>query len=164
MLKARMNMKKKTIALNKIISIRVRMRRNKKKVVFTNGCFDILHSGHVRYLQKAKSFGDILIVGLNSDASIRRIKGPSRPINSQKDRATVLCALACVDYVVIFSAKTPQRLIEAIKPDVLVKGGDWALNDIVGKDILDEYGGAVRRVRLVKGRSTTNVIDKIRNA
>lgn len=157
-------MEEKILTLKKITQTCSELKKSKKKVVFTNGCFDILHSGHVKYLQAAKAFGDILVVGLNSDSSIRQIKGPSRPINSQKDRATVLSALACVDYIVIFSTETPRRLIARIKPDVLVKGADWARNDIVGKDIVDAYGGTVQRIRFVKGRSTTNVINRIKQA
>lgn len=132
-----------------------------KKTVFTNGCFDILHYGHVRYLADAKSTGDILIVGLNSDASTRRLKGKNRPINTQKDRAEVLSALESVDYVVIFKEDTPYRLIKTLKPDILVKGGDWLKKDIIGADIVVSGGGKVLTIPYVKNRSTTNIIDKI---
>jgi D-beta-D-heptose 7-phosphate kinase/D-beta-D-heptose 1-phosphate adenosyltransferase len=154
-------MKKKITSLKSLIEIRASLKKKKKKVVFTNGCFDILHRGHVTYLAKARSFGDVLILGLNKDASIKRIKGEGRPINNEKDRAIVVSALECVDYVVLFGEDTPLRLITALKPDILVKGSDWAIDKIVGKDVLDTYGGKVKRVSLVAGRSTTNVIDKI---
>lgn len=135
--------------------------REKKKVVFTNGCFDILHAGHVRYLKKARSLGDVLVVGLNSDSSVRSIKGPARPIVPQRERSEVLSALECVDYVVLFSGPTPLKLIEAIKPDVLAKGADWAARDIVGADIVKNSGGRLARITLVKGRSTTNIIRRV---
>lgn len=137
------------------------LRKKGKKVVFTNGCFDIIHAGHVRYLKKAKSTGDILVVGLNSDASVRNIKGPTRPIVPERERAEVLSALSAVDYVVLFSDPTPIKLIKAIRPDVLAKGADWAARDIVGGDVVKENGGKVRRITLVKGRSTTNIIKRI---
>lgn len=156
-------MKSKITSLKALTEIRQSLKQQGKKVAFTNGCFDILHRGHVTYLQKARSFGDVLILGLNKDASIKRLKGPDRPINNERDRAIVVSALACIDYVVLFGDDTPLRLITALKPDVLVKGSDWAVDEIVGKDVLDTYGGIVRRVKLVQGRSTTNVIDKIKN-
>ena len=137
------------------------IRRTGAKVVFTNGCFDIVHAGHVRYLQKARKFGACLVVGINSDASVRAIKGPTRPIVPQSERAEVLSALECVDYVIIFDETTPLRLITAIKPDILAKGADWAAKEIVGGDIVKKNGGQIRRVTLVKGRSTTNIIKRI---
>jgi D-beta-D-heptose 7-phosphate kinase/D-beta-D-heptose 1-phosphate adenosyltransferase len=137
------------------------LREKGKKVVFTNGCFDIIHAGHVRYLKKARSCGDILVVGLNSDSSVKAIKGESRPIGPQNERAEVLSALSSVDRVVIFNDPTPIKLIKAIKPDVLAKGADWAARDIVGGDIVRENGGRIARITLVKGRSTTNIIKKI---
>lgn len=136
-------------------------KRRKKKVVFTNGCFDILHAGHVRYLKKARSLGDLLVVGLNSDRSVRLIKGETRPIVPQKERAEVLSALECVDYVVIFNDATPEKLINAVMPDVLAKGADWAAKDIVGGKSVRENGGKVARITLVKGRSTTNIIRRV---
>ncbi len=136
-------------------------RKKGKKVVFTNGCFDIIHAGHVRYLKKARSRGDILVVGLNSDSSVRGIKGESRPIVPQNERAEVLSALSSVDRIVIFNDPTPIRLIKAIKPDILAKGADWAAKDIVGGDVVRENGGKIARITLVKGRSTTNIIKKI---
>ena len=128
------------------------------KLVFTNGCFDILHSGHVLYLEEAKSLGDILIVGLNSDDSVRRLKGESRPINSQQDRAIVLAALSSVDFVIIFEDDTPLELIKIIKPDILVKGGDWAIPDIVGSDFVLQNGGEVKSLKFIEGKSTTNIV------
>jgi rfaE bifunctional protein nucleotidyltransferase chain/domain len=133
-----------------------RLRKEDKKIVFTNGCFDIIHKGHVRYLTRAKGLGDVLIVGLNSDRSVSLIK-PGRPINRQKDRAEVLGALCMVDYVTIFDEKTPYRLIRSLKPDVLVKGGDWNKEDIVGSDIVRE----TYSLPYVKGVSTTALIEKI---
>ncbi|MDA8387276.1 MAG: adenylyltransferase/cytidyltransferase family protein [Nitrospiraceae bacterium] len=126
------------------------------RIVFTNGCFDIIHPGHVRYLAKAKSLGDILVVGLNSDRSVSKIK-PGRPVNAEKDRAEVLAALRMVDYVTVFDEETPYELIGYIKPDVLVKGGDWKKKDIVGSDIVP----ATRSLPFVKGFSTTRVMEKI---
>lgn len=133
-----------------------------RKVVFTNGCFDIIHAGHVLYLEQARMMGDVLILGLNSDASIRRLKGETRPVNTQTDRATVVAALASVDYVVIFDQDTPYRLIDLIKPDLLVKGGDWRPEDIVGSDIVLAQGGMVRSIDYLDGSSTTGIIDRIR--
>jgi D-beta-D-heptose 7-phosphate kinase/D-beta-D-heptose 1-phosphate adenosyltransferase len=144
-----------------LIQIRRRLKRAGKRVVFTNGTFDILHRGHVEYLQAARRLGDVLVVGLNTDASIRRIKGDKRPINPTRDRAVVLASLACVDYVCLFGEDTPQRVIAALIPDVLVKGADWNTNAIVGKDTVEAHGGKVRRIRLTRGRSTTNVIQRI---
>jgi len=135
--------------------------RQGKKVVFTNGCFDILHIGHVRYLQEARALGDLLVVGLNSDASVKLIKGPQRPVQSEDDRGGILAALACVDFVVPFSEDTPRRLIEAVGPQVLVKGGDWPVDKIVGADFVLKNGGVVKTLQFVPGRSTTTIIDKI---
>ncbi len=131
-----------------------------KSIVFTNGCFDILHAGHVTYLQEAKTLGDILIVGLNSDASVRRLKGELRPINTQDDRACVLDALRSIDYVVVFDEDTPYDVIKSVQPDVLVKGGDYAVDDIVGGDIVRERGGNVRVLPFVQGKSTTAIIER----
>jgi D-beta-D-heptose 7-phosphate kinase / D-beta-D-heptose 1-phosphate adenosyltransferase len=132
-----------------------------KRIVFTNGCFDLLHAGHVKYLQKARSFGDLLILGLNSDSSVRRLKGEKRPLIGQAERAHILAALDCVDYLVIFDEDTPMRLIEALKPDVLAKGGDYTPDRVVGKDIVESFGGRVELVEFVDGKSTTNIIEKI---
>ena len=139
------------------------LRRKKKKVVFTNGCFDILHAGHVNYLAKAKSLGDILVIGLNSDSSVKKLKGRSRPVVSQKNRAIVLGALWAVDFVVIFNELTPIKLIKAIKPDVLVKGGDWKKENIIGADFIESYGGKVRSLEYIKGLSTRGIVKRIKN-
>jgi D-beta-D-heptose 7-phosphate kinase/D-beta-D-heptose 1-phosphate adenosyltransferase len=135
-----------------------------RRVVFTNGVFDLLHPGHVRYLQQARAHGDLLIVGLNSDRSVRANKGPTRPINPEQERAEVLAALACVDAVTIFDEDTPHDIISAIQPDVLVKGADWAADAIVGRDIVEARGGKVVRVAVEQGHSTTSIVDRIRSA
>lgn len=135
--------------------------RQGKKIVFTNGCFDILHWGHAMYLEKAKAKGDKLIVALNSDASIRRIKGNSRPIVKMHDRAKMIAALESVDYVTVFGEDTPLKTIKTLKPDILVKGSDWKKNNIVGSDILSSYTGKVSTIKLAKGYSTTNLINQI---
>jgi rfaE bifunctional protein nucleotidyltransferase chain/domain len=131
-----------------------------KKIVFTNGCFDLLHVGHVRYLQEARAQGDILVVGVNSDASTKRLKGPTRPVQNESDRAEILAALGCIDFSVIFTEDTPQNLIEQVRPDVLVKGGDWAVDQIVGAPFVQSYGGEVRSLHFVDGKSTTKIIAK----
>ncbi len=132
-----------------------------KKIVFTNGCFDLIHTGHTRYLAKARSFGDILIVAVNSDASVRRIKGKQRPINPQDERAETLAALESVDFITIFSEPDPHTIISALQPDVLVKGGDWPIEKIVGRDIVETRGGKVISVPYIEGASTTGIIEKI---
>ena len=139
-------------------------RSQDKKIVFTNGCFDILHSGHIQYLEQAKALGDILVIGLNSDDSVRRIKGAPRPIVSEMDRAFVVAALQCVDLVVIFEQDTPYELIRLLKPDILVKGGDWKPEDIVGADIVQAYGGKVLSLPYRLGISTTELFRKIAEA
>jgi D-beta-D-heptose 7-phosphate kinase/D-beta-D-heptose 1-phosphate adenosyltransferase len=138
------------------------LREQNKKIVFSNGCFDILHRGHIEYLTKAKEFGDVLIVGLNSDTSVQRLKGKDRPINSESDRARILDALKPVDYVVIFEEDTPLRLIQTVKPDVLVKGGDYKVEEIVGSEFVISYGGKVEIIPFVEGKSTTKIIQKIK--
>lgn len=152
---------RKIKTLEEIIRLRARFRESGRKVVFTNGCFDILHVGHVRYLNKARSMGDALIVGLNSDSSVREIKGAPRPVMPESERAEVLAALASVDYVFVFSDLTPQRIIDAIVPDVLVKGADWDIRDIVGRDTVERAGGVVRNIPLVEGSSTSEIIRTI---
>jgi len=142
---------------SEIADIVSRLKKEGKKIVFTNGCFDILHVGHVKYLQEAKSYGDILIIGLNSDSSVRELKGPSRPVNPEDDRAYILAALEAVDYVVMFSDETPYELIKSIAPDILVKGGDYEGKEVVGS----EFSGELRLVRFVDGKSTTATIEKI---
>ena len=137
------------------------LRQHGRQIVFTNGCFDILHAGHVRYLTTAKSFGDVLIVGLNTDESVRRLKGVNRPINTQDDRAEVLLGLKAVDHVIFFGEQTAEALIAEVKPAVYVKGGDYTLATLPEAKIVQSYGGRVELVNLVAGRSTTNIIGKI---
>ncbi|MDY0189368.1 MAG: bifunctional D-glycero-beta-D-manno-heptose-7-phosphate kinase/D-glycero-beta-D-manno-heptose 1-phosphate adenylyltransferase HldE [Desulfuromonas sp.] len=132
-----------------------------KKIVFTNGCFDLLHAGHVSYLQRARQLGDLLVLGLNSDASVQRLKGPTRPLVQQDDRAQVMAALACVDYVVIFDEDTPLHLIKTLRPDVLVKGGDYTPETVVGRQQVESWGGRVELLPFIAGRSTTNLVEKI---
>lgn len=151
----------KILPLSKLVPIRRKLRRNGKTVVFTNGTFDIIHRGHVEYLTRAKRMGDVLIVGLNTDASIRRIKGKGRPVNPNTDRAVVLAALAPVDYICFFGEDTPYKIISQLKPDILVKGADWNIEAIVGKDIVERNGGSVKTIRLTRGRSTTNMIERV---
>ncbi len=144
-----------------MVEIHKKLRAQGRKLVFTNGCFDILHVGHVRYLSKARLMGDALVVGINSDRSARENKGKGRPVVPERERAEVLSALACVDYVCLFDEPTPQRVIEALVPDVLVKGADWSLSEIVGRETVEKAGGVVRNIPLVEGTSTTMIIDKI---
>ena len=145
-----------------VLSALIEAERNKgKRIVFTNGCFDLLHAGHVKYLQKARSLGDLLVLGLNSDASVRRLKGPKRPLIDQEERAHLLAALDCIDYVVVFDEDTPLELITALKPYILAKGGDYALNDVVGREVVESYGGRVELVTFVDGKSTTNIIERV---
>lgn len=132
-----------------------------KRVVFTNGCFDLIHVGHIRYLQKAKSLGDILIVAINTDSSVRKLKGKGRPITPKNDRAEILAAIECVDYITFFNELTPARIIKYLKPDILVKGADYKLEEIVGKDIVECFGGVVKTIPLVKGKSTSDIIKKL---
>jgi len=146
------------------VALVARLRSAGKTIVFTNGVFDLLHPGHVRYLQHARQLGDALIVGVNSDRSVRANKGPARPITLEAERVEILEALACVDAVVVFDEETPLALITAIQPDVLVKGADWAADAIVGRDIVEARGGKVVRATIEPGYSTTAIIDKIRNA
>ncbi len=144
-----------------LVRLRQQMKGEGRTVVFTNGCFDIVHRGHVEYLQKAKALGDVLIVALNTDASVKRIKGPERPIVPQDDRAVVVAALRCVDYVCLFDEDTPYELLKAIEPDVLVKGADWPPDAIVGKNIVEAAGGKVATIEFVPNRSTTDMIQTI---
>jgi D-glycero-beta-D-manno-heptose 1-phosphate adenylyltransferase len=132
-----------------------------KKIVFTNGCFDLLHIGHVRYLAEAQKLGDVLVVGVNSDASVKRLKGPQRPLQNENDRSEILASLKSVDYSVIFTEDTPENLIKAVKPDVLVKGGDWSIDKIVGGSFVQSYGGQVCSLSFVEGKSTTKIIEKM---
>jgi len=149
---------KTTAELRPVLDI---LRATGKKIVFTNGCFDLIHTGHTRYLAKAKSFGDILIVAVNSDASVRAIKGDKRPITSEADRMETLAALEAVDFVVLFPEPDPHRIISELQPDVLVKGGDWPIDKIIGRDIVEARGGKVISVGYIEGASTTGIIEKI---
>ncbi|MFZ3228605.1 MAG: D-glycero-beta-D-manno-heptose 1-phosphate adenylyltransferase [Pseudobdellovibrio sp.] len=135
-------------------------RKENKKIVFTNGCFDLLHIGHVRYLEEAKSLGDVLIVAINTDASVQVLKGPTRPIQNENDRAEILASLKAVDHTVLFSEQTPLNLIQRIKPDLLVKGGDWKIEQIVGSDFVLANKGQVRSLQFINGKSTTSIIEK----
>ena len=137
------------------------LRATGEKIVFTNGCFDIIHTGHTRYLTVARSFGDLLVVAVNSDSSVRTIKGDKRPINSQAERAEALAALESVDYVTIFDEPDPYKVISALQPDALVKGGDWPIEKIIGRDIVEARGGRVINVPYVEGASTTGIIERI---
>ncbi|SFB05447.1 D-glycero-beta-D-manno-heptose 1-phosphate adenylyltransferase [Selenomonas ruminantium] len=139
------------------------LRKGGQKVVFTNGCFDILHAGHVTYLEAAKAQGDVLVLGLNTDASVRRLKGQERPINNELDRAKVVGALKSVDYVVLFGEQTAEAVIAEVKPDVYVKGGDYTLDTLPEAKIVQSYGGKVAFIDMVEGRSTTNIINKIKS-
>lgn len=136
------------------------LRSQGKKIVFTNGCFDLLHVGHVRYLQEARALGDVLVVGVNSDASVKRLKGPTRPVQVEADRAEILAALGAVDFTVLFTEDTPENLIKKIRPDILVKGGDWQIDQIVGAPFVMSYGGQVMSLQFVDGKSTTKLIEK----
>lgn len=147
--------------LSEIKTIRAKLKAEGKKVVFTNGVFDLIHSGHVDYLSKAKKLGEVLIVGLNSDESVKRIKGERRPILKQEERAFILSNFKPVDYVVLFDEDTPEKLISEIIPDILVKGADWAVEKIVGKEIVEKNGGKVVNIEFVNNQSTSKIIDLI---
>ena len=153
--------KHKILSLRKLSSTLQKLRRKKNKIVFTNGTFDILHTGHLTYLEKARILGDILIVGVNSDASVKTYKDPSRPINPVSDRMQILAALECVDYVVEFDEPTPIRLIKICRPDVLVKGGDWKKDQIAGAKEVESWGGRVKILPYLKDRSTTGILKKL---
>ncbi len=147
--------------IEELLKIRNSLKEQNKKVVFTNGVFDILHAGHVDYLAKARKCGDVLFLALNSDASVKRIKGEKKPIVPQNERAFVLSNLRSVDYITIFEDDTPQKIIDMLIPDVLVKGADWSLDKIVGRDTVEKNGGEVKRIEFVSQQSTTNIIKKI---
>ena len=151
----------KILTLEALQSALVKTRKSGKKIVFTNGCFDILHVGHVRYLAAAKSAGHVLVVGLNSDKSVKIIKGPKRPIVNQDQRAEVLASLQSVDYITLFDEADPLRLIAALRPDVLVKGADWEAHEIVGADVVTAHGGKVMRIEMVPDASTSTIIQRI---
>ena len=151
-------------SLPQLLPLLSKARKSGKKIVFTNGCFDLLHVGHIRYLRQAKSLGDLLVIGLNADASVRRLKGPRRPVTRQAERAEVLSALECVDHLVLFSEDTPEKLIRLVCPDFLVKGGDWKKKDIVGAGFIESQGGKVRSLPYIEGFSTTGLLKKIKQA
>ncbi len=151
----------KVKSIDELIKIRARLRRQGKRVVFTNGCFDLIHAGHTRLFKKAKSLGDVLIVGLNTDASVRKIKGPTRPIFPLEERYEVLGAIEAIDYLTSFGQETPQKIIAALLPDVLVKGGDWRADQVVGRHEVEAAGGNVVIVPYLKGRSSTSIIRQI---
>jgi rfaE bifunctional protein nucleotidyltransferase chain/domain len=155
-------MKGQILSRASLLEERERLRKAGKRVVFTNGCFDLLHPGHVRYLAAARALGDVLIVGLNSDRSVQELKGPTRPILTATERTEVLSALASVDYVTVFDETTPQPLIAALLPDVLVKGGDWGVDQIVGREEVEAAGGVTQSLAFVEGCSTTEIISRIR--
>jgi rfaE bifunctional protein nucleotidyltransferase chain/domain len=156
-------MQKKLISILNLKKLVKRLKKENKKIVFTNGCFDIIHLGHLRYLKKAKDLGDVLIVGLNSDSSVKKIKGAERPFFSERNRAEFLSYLPFVDFIVIFKEKTPEKLIKEISPHFQVKGGDYKLKDIKEKEVVEKLGGKVILLPLEKGYSTTNIIKKILN-
>ena len=150
------------LTLKDFQKIRQDIKEKNLKLVFTNGCFDILHRGHIAYLNEAKSLGDLLIVGLNSDSSVKKLKGSNRPYNNENDRAFVLDNLKAVDYIILFSEDTPYNLIKNVKPDYLVKGGDWKEEEIVGSDIVKEYSGKIISLKYIDNYSTTSFINKIK--
>jgi rfaE bifunctional protein nucleotidyltransferase chain/domain len=147
---------------SQVASFCERLRNQNTKIIFTNGCFDILHLGHVSYLRQARELGDFLFVGLNSDASVKKLKGQDRPVQNQSDRAEILHSLRFVDAVSIFNEETPLNLIKLVKPHVLVKGGDWEISKIVGKDFVESIGGECKTIAFVKDHSTTGILEKIK--
>lgn len=149
----------KTLTRPELLAVRCQLHGT---VVFTNGCFDILHIGHVRLLKKAESFGDWIVVAINSDSSIRHLKGPTRPIFSEKERSELLASLSCVDFVTIFDEPTPLEIITEIQPDILVKGGDYKVQNVIGRDVVESYGGRVEIVPLIEGYSTTQILKKLK--
>jgi D-beta-D-heptose 7-phosphate kinase/D-beta-D-heptose 1-phosphate adenosyltransferase len=154
----------KILSLDQLQPIRAQLRAAGQTVVFTNGCFDLLHPGHVRYLQEARQLGDVLIVALNSDRAVRELKGSTRPILQENERAEVMAALACVDYVVIFDDVSPQATIAALLPDILVKGGDWGVDQIIGAAEVTAAGGQVKSLSFIPGVSTSEIIDRIQRS
>jgi len=149
------------LAIDELINIRKAIKSNNKKLVFTNGCFDILHKGHIDYLNESKKLGDYLVVGINSDTSVRALKGLKRPILPQEERAFIVSNLNAVDFVCIFNEETPLKLIENVLPDLLVKGADWSIDNVVGKDVVEKNGGKVMTINLTPNKSTTNMIETI---
>lgn len=159
-------MKNNKIIINRPLLVKEikALKKAGKKIVFTNGCYDLLHGGHVRFLSKARKLGDVLVLALNSDASVRRIKGPKRPITPQSERLELMSYLESVDIVTLFNENDPYNIISDIVPDLLVKGGDWGLDKIIGADIVKANGGKVKNIKYEKGKSTTNIIKKILKA
>lgn len=154
--------KNKILTLEQLTSVLTLLRLKQKKIVFTNGCFDLIHQGHVDYLAKAREKGDVLILGLNTDNSVHRLKGETRPIQDEQSRAMIIASLLCVDYVVLFDEDTPYELIKNIQPDVLVKGADYKKENIVGYDIVTAKGGKVETIEFLEGYSTSNIVNKIK--
>ena len=154
-------MKQKMKARKELLRIVNDLKAKGKRIVFTNGCFDLLHIGHVRYLEEAKARGDVLVVGVNSDSSVRKLKGPKRPILPEEERAEILSGLGCVDYVTLFEERDPLKLITSLQPNVLAKGGDWTKEQIVGREVLERLGGKVVIISFVKGASTSTLIETI---
>lgn len=152
----------KVKTLEELVAIRRDLSRQRKQVVFTNGCFDLLHRGHVRYLDQAKRLGDVLIVAINSDSSVQTLKGPDRPVVSHEERAEIVAALAAVDYVLIFGDLDPENVIRALEPDLLVKGGDWPVERVIGREIVERRGGRVCTLPYVEGASSTQLLRRIR--
>ena len=153
--------REKIVSLDEIEKISKSAREKHRTIVTSNGCFDILHSGHVEYLEGASKLGDILIIGINSDSSVKKIKGPDRPVNSERDRASIMASLGFVDYCVIFNEDTPEELLKIIKPDIHVKGGDYNADDIIEKKIVEENGGIIKILPLVQGYSTTGILERL---
>ena len=154
-------MKQKIKSKKELLRIIKDLKAKGKRIVFTNGCFDLLHIGHVRYLEKARALGDVLVVGVNSDSSVRKLKGPKRPILPEEERAGILSGLGCVDYITIFREIDPLKLITSLRPDLLVKGGDWTKEQTVGKEVVERLGGEVVIIPFIKGASTSNLIETI---
>ena len=154
-------MKQKIKSKKELLRIIKDLKAKRKRIVFTNGCFDLLHIGHVRYLEKARALGDVLVVGVNSDSSVRKLKGPKRPILPEEERAGILSGLGCVDYITIFREIDPLKLITSLRPDLLVKGGDWTKEQTVGKEVVERLGGEVVIIPFIKGASTSNLIETI---
>ena len=154
-------MKQKTKTRKELLRIIKDLKAKGKRIVFTNGCFDLLHIGHVRYLEKARALGDVLVVGVNSDSSVRKLKGPKRPILPEEERAGILSGLGCVDYITIFREIDPLKLITSLRPDLLAKGGDWTKEQTVGKEVVERLGGEVVIIPFIKGASTSNLIETI---
>ena len=154
-------MKQKIKSKKELLRIIKDLKAKRKRIVFTNGCFDLLHLGHVRYLEKARALGDVLVVGVNSDSSVRKLKGPERPILHEEERAGILSGLGCVDYITIFREIDPLKLITSLRPDLLAKGGDWTKEQTVGKEVVERLGGEVVIIPFIKGASTSNLIETI---